>query len=72
MNRTATGLSDIERWRTRGGELLPPRLGMDDYETFVTASLARTDPAKAARQKAIEERILTPFRLVFPPSSKGL
>ena len=40
-----------------------PRLGMDEYLAFLAESMAQTDPAKAARQKAIEERITTPFSL---------
>ncbi len=43
---------------------LPPRLGMDEYVSFVADSLSRTDPVKVARQKAIEEQIQTPFRLM--------
>lgn len=42
---------------------LPPRLSMDDYADFVEASLRESDPARAARQKALEERIRTPFRM---------
>lgn len=40
-----------------------PRLGMDEYLAFLAESMAQTDPAQAARQKAIEERISTPFSL---------
>jgi hypothetical protein len=35
------------------------------------ALLARTDPVKAARQKAIEERITVPFCLVHDGEEKG-
>lgn len=44
--------------------LLPPRLSMDEYADFVEASLRDCDPALAVRQKEIEERIQTPFRMV--------
>ena len=44
-------------------DLRPPRLEMDAYADFVAQSLKQTDLKKAARQKAIEERIVTPFRL---------
>jgi hypothetical protein len=40
-----------------------PRLGMDDYAAFVTELLSHADPVKAARQKALEERIDVPFSL---------
>lgn len=43
--------------------LVPPHLNANDYAAFVMEVLARADPAKAARQKAIEERIATPFSL---------
>jgi hypothetical protein len=43
--------------------LLPPRLAMDDYADFICASILEVDPASAARQKEIEKRILTPFRI---------
>ena len=42
---------------------LPPRLGMDDYASFVADSLSLKDPVKVALQKAIEEQIQMPFRL---------
>jgi hypothetical protein len=42
---------------------LPPRLSMDEYADFVEASLRESDPARVARQKALEERIRVPFRL---------
>ena len=42
---------------------LPPRLSMDEYADFVEASLRESDPARAARQKELEERIRTPFRM---------
>ena len=41
-----------------------PRLGMDEYLAFLVESMAQHDPTKAARQKALEERITVPFRLV--------
>ena len=34
---------------------------MDEYADFVEASLRETNPAHAARQKELEERIRTPF-----------
>ncbi len=40
-----------------------PRLGMEEYATFVDQLLTQADPAKVARQKALEEQITTPFRL---------
>ena len=43
---------------------MPPRLNAADYLAFVAELLARADPAKAARQKNLEERIATPFRLM--------
>ena len=43
---------------------LPPRLSMDEYADFVEASLRVCDGAQVARQKAIEERIRAPFRMV--------
>ncbi|MCX6995914.1 MAG: hypothetical protein NTV49_02235 [Kiritimatiellaeota bacterium] len=42
---------------------LPPRLSMDEYADFVEASLRAGDQARAARQKELEERITTPFRM---------
>jgi len=43
---------------------LPPRLSMDEYAEFVEASLRECDPSRAARQKKLEKRIRTPFRIV--------
>jgi len=43
---------------------LPPRLSMDQYADFVEDSLRNCDPVRAARQKEMEERIRTPFRMV--------
>ena len=40
---------------------LPPRLSMDEYADFVEASLREANPAHAARQKELEERIRRPF-----------
>lgn len=42
---------------------MPPRLNAADYLAFVAELLARADPAKVAKQKAIEERITVPFRI---------
>ena len=36
---------------------------MDEYVDFVEASLRDCDPARVARQKDLEERIRTPFRI---------
>jgi hypothetical protein len=36
---------------------------MDEYADFVEASLREANPARAARQKELEERIRTPFRM---------
>lgn len=41
----------------------PPHLTMDEYVDFIEASLRTVDPAVAARQKALEEKILVPFRI---------
>jgi hypothetical protein len=43
--------------------VLPPHLSMDEYADFVEASLRDCDPAHAARQKDLEKRIRTPFRI---------
>jgi hypothetical protein len=43
---------------------LLPRLGMDEYAGFLAVCITRSDPEKVARQKAFEERITVPFRLV--------
>lgn len=43
---------------------MPPRVNAADYLAFVSELLARADPEKAARQKNLEERIATPFRLI--------
>jgi len=37
---------------------------MDEYADFVEASLRESNPARVARQKELEERIRTPFRIV--------
>ena len=42
---------------------LPPRLSMDQYADFVEAFLRDVDPALAARQKGLEKRVRTPFRM---------
>jgi len=42
---------------------MPPRLNAADYLAFVAELLARADPAKVAKQKALEERITVPFRI---------
>ena len=43
--------------------ILPPHLSMDEYVDFVEASLRDCDPVRAARQKDLEKRIRTPFRI---------
>ena len=53
MNRSPTTLNS-----------LPPRLSMDEYAAFVEASLRESTPAHVARQKELEERIRTPFRII--------
>jgi len=58
MNRSPTTLNP-----------LPPRLSMDEYADFVEASLRESNPARVARQKELEERIRTPFRIA---DGKGL
>ena len=50
---------------------LPPQLSMDDYADFVEASLRDCDPARVARQKELEERILTPFRMGAEEKAEG-
>jgi hypothetical protein len=44
--------------------LLPPRLTMDAYAELVAETVRAAGAARIARQKAIEERVLKPFR--FP------
>ena len=51
--------------------LLPPQLSMDEYADFVEASLQDADPARATRQKEIEERIKAPFRIVSDPGGEN-
>ena len=46
---------------------MPPRVNAADYLAFVTELLARADPVKVAKQKALEERIAVPFRI--PPEA---
>jgi len=59
MNRSPTTLNPI-----------PPQLSMDEYADFVEASLHESNPARAARQKELEELIRTPFRM-FGRKEKG-
>lgn len=40
-----------------------PRLDMDEYVAFLSASMSWVDPEKAAKQKDLEERITVPFRI---------
>ena len=44
---------------------------MDEYANFVEASLRASNPARAARQKELEERIMTPFRIVDGKDGKN-
>lgn len=48
----------------------PPHANASDYLTFVTELLAHADPVKTAHQKALEERIEVPFRLVDVPDAR--
>ena len=48
---------------------MPPRVNAADYLAFVTELLARADPVKVAKQKALEERIAVPFRIQSEASS---
>ena len=50
----------------------PPRLSMDEYADFVEASLRESNPAHVARQKELEERIRTPFRMAQNGGRQGL
>lgn len=50
----------------------PPRLSMDAYADFVEASLRECDPVMATRQKELEERIRTPFRMPVAGSAATL
>jgi len=52
MNRSPTTLNP-----------LPPRLSMDEYADFVEVSLRESNPARIVRQKELEKRIRTPFRI---------
>ncbi len=36
---------------------------MDEYVAFLSESMSHADPAKVAKQKALEERITVPFRI---------
>ena len=46
-----------------------PRLDMDAYMVFLSESMTHADPMKVARQKALEERIQVPFR-ILPEASE--
>jgi len=48
-----------------------PRLGMDEYVAFLAESMVGANPEKVARQKAVEERITVPFRLVHDEEGAG-
>ena len=39
---------------------------MDEYVTWIQAMLEQVDPVKASRQKALQEQITTPFRIIPP------
>lgn len=51
--------------------LAPPHLKADNYALFVAELLTHADPEKVARQKAVEERIDVPFRLVREEDGDG-
>lgn len=53
----------MSRFVTALKPVLPPRFSMDEYVDFVEISLRAVAPARAARQKKLEERIMVPFRL---------
>ena len=55
----------------KGWNVLPPRLSMDEYADFVEASVRGCDRAHATRQKKIEERIRSPFRMSEGPSGRS-
>ena len=46
-----------------------PRLDMDAYMVFLSESMTHADPMKVARQKALEERVQVPFR-ILPEASE--
>ena len=48
---------------TLAPNVLPPRLTMDEYADFLTASWRDSNPQTAARQKDLEERIVRPFQI---------
>lgn len=54
----------MNRSKERRRVLVPPHVKADNYALFVAELLAHADPVKVARQKAVEERITVPFRLV--------
>ena len=43
--------------------LPPPRLTMDEYVTWIEATLQQADPVKVARLKVIQKQIKVPFRI---------
>lgn len=44
---------------------------MDEYVAYLADSMAWANPVKVARQKAVEERITVPFRLVHDKEGNG-
>ena len=52
---------------------LPPHLTMDEYVEWLCGNWRDMDPARIARQKEIEERVLTPFRIPddLPPPARN-
>lgn len=53
----------IPRCEAREAARSLPRLDMDEYVAFLSESLSHADPVKVAMQKALEERIIVPFRI---------
>jgi len=62
----------MSRFPATSKPVLPPRLSMDEYVDFVEISLREVAPARAARQKKLEERIRAPFRLLRPYRKRNI
>ncbi len=41
----------------------PPRLTMEQYAEWVASNVKNQDPERIRRQKEIEEKVTTPFRM---------
>lgn len=54
----------MNRCKEKRRVCVPPHLKADGYALFVAELLTHADPEKVARQKAVEERINVPFRLI--------